>query len=322
MLLIPTEQIRADVAATPPPERLGAACWIDAVDPTPGEAEAIRAASGIAPPTKAQLTEIESSSRIVERNGDLVLSLPLAQRGADGEVRTTPLGIVVNRTHMVTVRFDPIPVLQAYAAAVAPGDRETPSAWHAMTGLLEQIVDSLADMLERSRGELDVISRRIFAQGASPVRGGKELSELLRVVGRAGEDVSAIRDTLLVLGRLAATIARNENLKGAADLVRRVKTMRSDIASLADYDAHVTQKVQFLLDAVIGLINIAQANVIKLMTVVGVIGVPPTLIASIYGMNFEAMPELHWHFGYPMALAAIVASAILPLFWFKRRGWL
>ncbi|MBS0559018.1 MAG: hypothetical protein JSR21_03085 [Proteobacteria bacterium] len=319
MLLIPTDHA---TATAPPPDRLGAACWIDAVDPTPEEAAAIHAATGIAPPTKAQLTEIESSSRIVERNGVLMLSLPLAQRSPDGEVRTTPLGIVVNGGHMITVRFDPVPVLEAYAAAVAPGDRETPTAWHAMIGLLEQIVDSLADMLERSRGELDAISRRIFAQGASPVRGGAELSELLRLVGRAGEDVSAVRDTLLVLGRLSASVARNDNLKGAPDLARRVKTMRSDIASLADYDAHVSQKVQFLLDAVIGLINIAQANVIKLMTVVGVIGVPPTLIASIYGMNFAAMPELHWHYGYPMALAAIAISAILPLFWFRRLGWL
>src|SRR5207302_5405960 len=106
-----------------------------------------------------------------------------------------------------------------------------------------------------------------------------------------------------------------------AEVRPRFKTLRQDIASLADYDAHLTNKVQFLLDAVLGLINIAQNGIIKVLTVVSVVGVPPTLVARMYGMNFKNMPELEWCWGYPYALALIGLSAVLPLLWFRRRGW-
>ena len=105
------------------------------------------------------------------------------------------------------------------------------------------------------------------------------------------------------------------------ELKPRLETLRQDVASLNDYDAHLLNKVQLLLDATLGLINIDQNNIIKVLTIVSVVGVPPTLVASMYGMNFEHMPELHWAWGYPYGLALIALSAILPLLWFKWRGW-
>jgi len=105
-------------------------------------------------------------------------------------------------------------------------------------------------------------------------------------------------------------------------LRKRVKTLRQDVASLRDFDAHLSEKVHFQLDAILGFVNIAQNHIIKVLAVVGTVGVPPTLIASIYGMNFEAMPELRFAWGYPVAMCVIVASALIPLLWFKRRGWL
>jgi magnesium transporter len=301
---------------------LSGALWIDALSPTAEEVQAIVSATGLAPPTESSLVEIETSSRLADRDGVLYLSVPLAYRASDGGVVSSPLGFVLTEERLLTVHFDRIPMLDAYAETLRQRREPPRSSWHVLVGVLEQIVDSLADMLERSRADLDAVSRRIFAESAEPVRGGAELRDLLQTVGRAGEDVSAIRDTLLVLGRLVAFVARSDRVKSAHDLDRRIRTVRADIASLSDYDAHVAQKVQFLLDAILGLINIAQSNIIKLMTVVGVVGVPPTLIASIYGMNFEVMPELHFRYGYPMALLAIVASAVLPVIWFKRRGWL
>jgi magnesium transporter len=250
------------------------------------------------------------------------MSVPLAHAGSGGAVEVAVLGLVLTADRLITVRFDPIPAIDIYAAQFAGGLAGPESALQALVALLERIVDSLADLLERSRAQLDQVSRRIFAQTAEPVRGGNELRGSLQMVGRAGEDVSAVRDTLLVLGRLVVFVARARTEKLPADVNKRVKTLRSDITSLADHEAHLSNRVQFLLDAIIGLINIAQSNIIKLMTVVGVVGVPPTLIASIYGMNFEAMPELHWSFGYPLSLVLIVASAVLPVWWFKRRGWL
>ncbi len=307
--------------ATSASSQLATALWIDAFNPTAEEAAAVAAATGITLPSESNLTEIETSSRLVDRDGTLYLSLPLAHPDPDGRVCATPLGFILTADHLLTVRFNRIPVLDAYAEAMAQGHDTAQSGWHALVGLLERIVDSLADMLERSRTELDAVSRRIFSQNAEPKGGGADLRAVLQMVGRAGEDVSEVRDTLLALGRLVPFVARACPAKMPRDLETRIK-LRGDIASLSDYDAHVGQKVQFLLDAILGLISITQSNIIKLMTVVGVVGVPPTLIASIYGMNFESMPELHSRFGYPIALLAIVASAVLPVLWFKRRGWL
>jgi magnesium transporter len=106
-----------------------------------------------------------------------------------------------------------------------------------------------------------------------------------------------------------------------ADVKQRLETVRQDVASLSDYDAHLTNKVQLLLDATLGMINIEQNNIIKVLAIVSVVGIPPTLVASMYGMNFKNMPELDWAWGYPYGLAVIAISAILPVLWFKWRGW-
>jgi magnesium transporter len=101
----------------------------------------------------------------------------------------------------------------------------------------------------------------------------------------------------------------------------RMKTLQQDVASLDDYKTHLSDKVQFLLDAMVGLIGIAQNDVFKVLTIVSIVGIPPTLIAGIYGMNFKGMPEYDWAWGYPYGLAVIALSAIIPLAWFKWRGW-
>src|SRR5712691_8719990 len=144
---------------------------------------------------------------------------------------------------------------------------------------------------------------------------------ILRRVGASGDLASKIRDGLLGLARMVPYV---ESL-GAAWLPEAVKprfeTMRHDIASLSDYDAHLVNKVQLLLDATLGLINVEQNDIIKVLTIVSVVGVPPTLVASMYGMNFKYMPELSWDWGYPYGLALIAISAVAPLLWFKWRGW-
>jgi magnesium transporter len=181
----------------------------------------------------------------------------------------------------------------------------------------------MADNLERSRAELDEASHCIFGHDKTgPRLRNIELRQVLTDIGRVGDLLSSIRDSQLALGRLVHFVTHMTEEWLPQDLRPKLKTLRQDIASLADYDSHLTNKVQFLLDAILGFINIDQSNTIKLMTVVGVIGVPPTLIASIYGMNFELMPELKWAWGYPMALVLMVLSAVVPVLWFKRKGWL
>jgi magnesium transporter len=144
----------------------------------------------------------------------------------------------------------------------------------------------------------------------------------LRKIGRAGDLTSKIRNSLLGLGRMVPYVAGLGATWLAAEVKPHLETLRQDIVSLNDYDAHLSNNVQLLLDATLGLINIEQNNIIKVLTIVSVVGVPPTLVASMYGMNFRHMPELDWAWGYQYGLVLIALSAILPLLWFKLRGWL
>ena len=149
-----------------------------------------------------------------------------------------------------------------------------------------------------------------------------DLRDRLRLVGQLGARASNTRDALLGLGRILAYVegvAAKDWDDGRFEA--RLSSVRQDVVSLTDYDVHLSDKVQFLLDALVGMIGIAQNDIFKILTIVSIVGIPPTLIASIYGMNFKGMPELNWTLGYPYGLAVIALSAIIPVIWFKRRGW-
>ena len=163
---------------------------------------------------------------------------------------------------------------------------------------------------------------RLTEKAGTPAREDANLRVILRRIGRCGDLASRIRDSLLGVGRIVPYVLGQCTGWLPGELHSRLETQRADIASLNDYDAHLTNKVQLLLDATLGLINIEQSNIIKVLTVVSVVGVPPTLVASMYGMNFHNMPELDWAWGYPWGLSLILISAVGPLIWFKVRGWL
>ena len=210
-------------------------------------------------------------------------------------------------------------------ASPAPAAPAAASSTDAFLGLMEAMVDRAADILELAGAELDTLSATIFHAESRPGRGGRSdatLRAVLRRIGRAGDLVSHLRDSLLGLGRIAAYVADAHLPWMPPGLHGRCASVRADIASLSDHDAQLTNKVQFLLDATLGFLNIEQNNGIKVLTVVSLIGIPPTLIASIYGMNFKNMPELDWTYGYPYALGLIVLSVVGPLALFRWRGWL
>jgi magnesium transporter len=296
--------------------------WVDLLQPSPSETAFVERASGLHLPSFEDLSEIETSSRLRAQHGVLYLSAPLVHSANAGDPRTTPVGFVLGPELLVTVRFEELTAFATFGQE-APG-----TASEAFAGLIEAIVDRNADILEHIAAELDTLSHRLFRSG--PIGGGRhhrparedaDLRLILRRVGASGDLASKIRDGLLGLGRMVPYV---ENL-GAAWLPEAVKprleTVCRDIASLSDYDAHLVNKVQLLLDATLGLINVEQNNIIKVLTIVSVVGVPPTLVASIYGMNFKDMPELSWAWGYPYGLALIALSAVGPLLWFKWRGW-
>jgi magnesium transporter len=296
--------------------------WIDLLKPTPDETAFVERATGLRLPTFEELSEIETSSRVRIEDGTLYLSAPLVHRSTAVDPQTTPVGYMLSPERLVTVRFEPLTAFITFAPAAQGAGAEV------FAGLIDAIVDRLADVLEHIAAELDTLSHRLFRSG--PIEGNNrrhhareaaDLRGILRRVGANGDLVSKIRDGLLGLARIVPYVAS----MGAGWLPEPVKlrldTIRNDIASLSDYDTHLVNKVQLLLDATLGLINAEQNNIIKVLTIVSVVGVPPTLVASVYGMNFKYMPELDWTWGYPLGLALIALSAVAPLFWFKWRGW-
>ncbi len=298
------------------------AVWVDLLQPSTGETAVVERATGLHLPTLEEISEIESSSRLRAEHGVLYLSAPLVHRATAGEPQTTPVGFVLAADRLVTVRFERLTAFDTLGKA-SPG-----TAPEAFAALIEAIVDRIADILEHIAAELDTLSHRLFRSGPidgskhrRPAREAADLRVILRRVGASGDLASKIRDGLLGLARMVPYV---ESL-GAAWLPEAVKprfeTMRHDIASLSDYDAHLVNKVQLLLDATLGLINVEQNDIIKVLTIVSVVGVPPTLVASMYGMNFKYMPELAWDWGYPYGLALILLSAVAPILWFKWRGW-
>jgi magnesium transporter len=302
--------------------------WIDLMSPDADEIEFIERATGLVLPSADALSEIESSSRLRAANGALYLSAPLIRRGDGDEPLATPVGFVLTRDRLITVRFAELPSFtEVQKQLPADEDRQLTS-----TGIFcdlgDAIVDRLADALERISGELDTLSHRLFRAGPTEPPGRRssaaesaDLRLILRRIGHNGDLASKIRDSLLGIGRIVPFVQTS----GAAWLPPaekpRLETLRQDVASLSDYDVHLTNKLQLLLDATLGMINIEQNNIIKVLTIVSVVGVPPTLVASIYGMNFKQMPELDWAWGYPYGLAMIALSALLPLLWFKWRRW-
>src|SRR5438270_817316 len=301
--------------------------WIDLLKPEAGEIGFVERMTGLTVPSLDELSEIESSSRLRARDGALYLSAPLIYRPEPDQPMSTPVGFVLTRDRLITVRFAELSSFASFADRTIPADDRPITSAGTLTELLEAIVDRLADALEHSASELDGLSHRLFRAGpAQPLSRRRSIDEadlrvILRRVGHNGDLTSKIRDSLLGIARIVPFV-----LTLAADwlpheLKPRLETLRQDIASLNDYDAHLLNKVQLLLDGTLGLINIDQNNIIKVLTIVSVVGVPPTLVASMYGMNFEHMPELHWAWGYPYGLALIALSAILPLLWFKWRGW-
>jgi magnesium transporter len=302
--------------------------WIDLLRPEASEIGFIHAATGLRVPSLGELSEIESSSRVRREHDAFYLSAPIVGSN-QGVSFSTPVGFVLTQRRLITVRFDELDVVTAVIEELKKPGAVYPSGAGVFLAFVEQVVERGADLLERVGSELGNVSRRVFRTEARrvikrhrPKHESANLRDVLRHVGRNADLASDMRDSLLTLGRIGSYVSKQVADWLPTDMKPRLDTLHQDLTSLNDYENHLANKSQLLLDATLGLINIEQNDIIKVLAVVSVVGVPPTLVASIYGMNFKHMPELDWTWGYPFGIAAIVLSALLPLVWFYRRGWL
>jgi magnesium transporter len=310
-------------AASDPEARRSQAYWIDLLNPTAEEIAQVAADYGIAVPPRESLQEIETSSRLKAVGQVLYVSMPLTILDESAGFAPVPLGFVLSPQLLITVRYSDVHAFSQVGARV--GQKQDFGSSRAFCALIEGIVDFGADKLEKLSGDLAAVSARAFGPQTSPQQHDKRISqglrECLKAVGIAGDQLSRNRESMLGLQRIIGFV-----LKVATDWLlpeekTRLSTAQQDLVSLVDFEAHLSGKSQFLLDAILGFINTEQNEIFKVLTIVSVVGIPPTLIASMYGMNFHDMPELSWRWGYPYGLTLIALSILLPILWFKRSGW-
>jgi magnesium transporter len=300
------------------------AVWVDLVKPTPEEDRAVERLAGIAVPTREDMQEIEISSRLYIENGARYMTATLMCSSDTENPRTTAVTFILTGHRLVTVRYDlpkPFMLVENKLARSCP---------QAITGemvlmeLLDAVIDRNADILERAGADMDSISHDIFEpSGAARTGHAKRYSDILIAIGRKGDLTSKVRECLVSIGRVVTFVAAAvDGVKWSKDMREQLKTMQRDVTSLTDHASYLSNKITFVLDAMLGVVNLEQNNIIKLFSVMAVVLMPPTLIASIYGMNFKIMPELEWAHGYEFALIAMVFAAVLPYFLFKWKKWL
>ncbi len=298
--------------------------WIDLLEPSEEERARVGKEYGIRVPTRAELEEIESSSRLSRDGNALYMNMPVATLDGDGTIMPSPVGFVLTDRIVVTIHFAK---LHTTAPVLARLDSTTNavSAPDVFAMVIEGVVDFSADQLENIAAEMTEISQRVFRRRDAPQPNIKEMHKILRrmlsAIGYAGEHLSQIRESLLGLQRIITYTLETCRSWDEKDFLARLETARHDLQSLIEHETHLSDKAQFLLDANLGFINTEQNDIFKVLTIVSVVGIPPTLIASMYGMNFHFMPELSWQYGYAYGLGLIALSTIVPMLWFKWRGW-
>lgn len=326
------------------------AAWLDLVNPTPEEIEAVETLCGIDIPTPEEMREIEVSSRLYSEDGADFMTVAVLYGLDDGRPAFAPVTFMLTRERLITLRYSEPKSFMIFAARLCqdpsiagilkenakplPGsvsampaagtERQNGLAERLLIGLLETIVDRMADLLETISADLDKIADDIFSSSASKKpTGTDDFKKLLQRIGAAGDLTSRVREALATFDRLMPflQLALDSRGKGMKDARAHIKIMTRDVHSLNDFVAFLSNKTTFLLDTTVGMISIEQNGIIKIFSVASVAFLPPTLIASIYGMNFQYMPELSWSFGYPMAVCAMVLSAVVPMLFFRMKGW-
>jgi magnesium transporter len=300
--------------------------WFDLFNPTPEEDRLVEQQLGISIPSRDEMEEIELSSRLYHEDGAEFMTMTAVTNLDTDELVKTPITFVLKGSSLVTVRYmEPKPFSTFIARAQRPKVVACATAEQIMVSLIESNIDWIADGLESVGTEVDRLSREVFRNNTSSVsKKTRNLQSVIEQIGRKGDFLTMLRESLVSTARHVSyyTAVSARDRRASIDTKQRTRVVQRDLAFLIDHATFLSTKINFLLDATLGLVNLEQNQIIKIFSVAAVVFLPPTLVASIYGMNFEYMPELEWLIGYPWALGLMVSSALLPYWYFKRRGWL
>ena len=296
------------------------AVWIDLVSPTITEDKLVERRLGIAVPTREEMQEIEVSSRLYVENGARYMTATLMCQSDSDSPRTTVVTFILAAHRLVTVRYDEPKPFQIVGNKLARACPDKATGEIVLVDLLDAIVDRAADILERIGMEVDTVSREIFEPESE--RNSAHYKAILTSIGRRGDLTSKVRESLVSIGRLLLFLANEaEGMRWSKDTRALLNSMQRDVQSLSDHATYLSNKITFLLDALLGVVTLEQNNVIKIFSIAAVVLLPPTLVATVYGMNFKNMPELDWQYGYPIALLLMAVAAIVPYYIFKWKKW-
>lgn len=305
-----------------------AVVWIDLCDPTSDEEKAVETLLDLQVPTAQEMAEIEESARLYEENGALVMTAVVINGVAEGRPSRAPVTFVLKPTHFVSVRYaNPLPFRTFDVKCQRQPDGHR-TAEGIFTSLVESIVDRAADVLEMVQTELNDVSSTLFFPGHEELTAHRRASTnsdrlqvTLKRLGRKNLTLAILRESLWSLTRMIPFVRQGADAWLSNGIKVRLKQVDRDLRSLTAYEAQLSAEIQYLHDATLGLINLEQNRIIKVFSIAAVLFLPPTLVGTIYGMNFTAMPELSWVLGYPFALVLMILSSIVPYYWFKRKGW-
>lgn len=290
--------------------------WIDLLNPTREEELAVERVLALDLPTREEMAQIEPSSRLYQEDRATFLTATLLAHSQQDHPTSAPATFVLARGVLVTIRYVEFKAFAVFAARAAENPDLTNGS-EVMLELLDAIVERLAHVLESSSIAVQESSNAIFDRP----RGGA-FEPLLTGLARTQSLVAMARASLVSLGRLASFAGLAPEIAAASAGRAHLTSLQHDIGSLTEHAGSLASQIAFLLDAALGLINIEQNGIIKFFSVVSVALMPPTLVASIYGMNFRHMPELSWPLGYPMALGIMLIAGLGPFLWFKKKRWL
>ncbi|KIL96821.1 Magnesium and cobalt transport protein CorA [Paramagnetospirillum magnetotacticum MS-1] len=302
------------------------ALWIDLLDPSSEEIALVEARTGLDLPSRERMEEIEASSRLSRRGDTMMMTVPVLTGATSTDPHNSAVTFILSGALLVTLRHDTPRAMATFAQELLEAAPAPVNGGDVLLGLVEAIVDRIADLLQDLGAGLDTISHRIFHQPHTTHHrrrraSSREMEALLRTIGRTGDLTGKARETLLGLKRVTAFLPHGPNALGLDDTPERLRSIDQDLHSLSEFTDFLGNKINFLLDATLGLIGIQQNQVIKLFTIMSVLFLPPTLVASWYGMNFKIIPELQWELGYGYAIALAILSAVVPYIFFRRKGW-
>jgi magnesium transporter len=299
------------------------ALWVDLIEPTRAEDRLVERFLGIDIPTREEMRDLEPSELVYTESNARYMTARLVCRSDTDRPKLADVTFILTEKTLVTVRYDePRAIAMFQNRAIKPGGcGHQPEA--VLDGLIEAVIDRAAEILRNVGDQIDSVSGSVFNVKSAEVERDNAYQSILRDIGQYGQLISNVRESLVSIERvllfLSANMRRPQKVSG---FQAEWRTALRDVQAIEEHATFLNNKMQFMLDATLGLVSLEQNKIIKLFSVVSVVMMPPTLIASIYGMNFKMMPELEWQFGYPLAIGLMIFAAVLPYVFFRLKRWL